>query len=231
MDWSLLHIFVFGTFWFYTLCAGLFVALVFLSEWEKGLWAFFSVAVFFLCLQFLGSADTNILYYIFHHPWTTLGLIACYFAGGVVYAPIKWYLYVHDNKHKLYERMISWLSVNGQENPVMTETGLPEIPANLTDGWLQELRHDRALQRYATMPSFYQLFSTIMLWMTYWPANATWTFLNDPIRRFFRFMTMRMRNIYISIAQRAYAGVPNWNGNGANNPRAAEMPVLRPDAH
>lgn len=47
--------------------------------------------------------------------------------------------------------------------------------------------------------------STIMTWMTFWPASMTWTMLNDPVRAAFRFIYAWLSRTLQDLSNRAFA--------------------------
>lgn len=50
----------------------------------------------------------------------------------------------------------------------------------------------------------------IILWMVYWPWSAIWTIINDPVRRFFDFVYMRISGLYQKISDRIFKDVISY---------------------
>lgn len=47
----------------------------------------------------------------------------------------------------------------------------------------------------------------LIAWMTYWPFSAVWTIINDPIKRFFKFLFGRLENVFQKMSDRMFADV------------------------
>ena len=53
--------------------------------------------------------------------------------------------------------------------------------------------------------------STILTWMTFWPASLAWTMLNDPVRAAFRHIYTWLSRTLQDISNRAFAEVANMS--------------------
>ena len=44
----------------------------------------------------------------------------------------------------------------------------------------------------------------IISWMTYWPISASWTIINDPIRRMYNSIFKRLDKVYVKISDKVF---------------------------
>lgn len=47
----------------------------------------------------------------------------------------------------------------------------------------------------------------IIAWMTYWPFSSLWTLINDPVKRFFKFMYSRFENLYQKMSDKMFTDI------------------------
>ncbi|GEM_PF-6496025 len=103
---------------------------------------------------------------------------------------------------------------NWQENE-NTRNGQSHLPDYLQKDWeafaaaapkkVQE-QNTRCLAVIASSirPQAREHKAQITLWMTYWPWSATWTVVNDPVRRAFRWSYQRVQDCYEWISGRVF---------------------------
>lgn len=60
----------------------------------------------------------------------------------------------------------------------------------------------QATRRLRPEPGEYK--SQITLWMTYWPWSMTWTVVNDPVKRAFKYTYERVQEVYTRITNRVF---------------------------
>jgi hypothetical protein len=87
-------IFLFGTFWFWTLLAVAFLAITTLSEMAEPGKATTIVVIVALLLQFFGKI--NVFGWLFHHPKEFLLFLFAYLLIGVVYSILKWISFIRQ---------------------------------------------------------------------------------------------------------------------------------------
>jgi len=213
----LYDVFLFGTFWFWAVLVFFAAAVIVLTEFEKGFFAFLTMLMGCAIFQLFGGTD--ILGYIWHNPIWAVVWVAAYFAGGVLYSLVRWRGYASDQREKYEDIKERWLVDKGQK-----ATAKMVIPPNLAAEWEKYLkdyqgRYGRCYVDGLEMtldeikagegPQFRNNKSRCMTWMTYWPFSAFWYLLNDPVRRVFRKAMNGLRGAYEAISRHAWQGVSN----------------------
>lgn len=197
-------VFLVGSFWFWLVLVGTFSLMIFLTECERGFWAFVVMLLTLAGLQ--AFTDANLLRLVWDHPIYLVVGVAAYFILGTVWSVVKWWLWCNDQRHKYDELKLEFLHRHGVK-------GVTVVPENLRELWRKEL--DSRANRYyeqknlVKKPEVLENKSRILNWMTYWPCSLVFTALNDPIRKLFRHIYYWLRSVYQSIADRAWHGVDN----------------------
>ena len=213
------EVLVFGTFWFWVVLGLFFAAVTTLAECEKAFLAFLTFIACCAVLQMFGNTD--ILGYIWHHPFALGGWVTGYFAGGVGWSLVKWRSYCHSHREKYDDLKEDWLiskKVKGKTLPtslfVEWEKYLKDastnaygkhftnVPVRLggLEMTLEEIKADEG-------PRFRNHKTRCLTWMTYWPCSFFWTMLNDPLRKLFKHAMSSLKNVYESIAKSSWQGV------------------------
>lgn len=184
-------------------CIWLFVAV----EYEKWGWATISVIATFALLGWLG--DFSIWNVAVNHPLLAVACAGGYVLLGIGWSFGKWYFFVLNMRDKHLEavaRLKGLLAHRGKAfaRDVNRRTGYEKPVAKEHKG-------------------------RILTWMIYWPWSLVWTILNDPIKKFFKYIFRKLQATYQRIADRAYAGVedlPPPPDNPPNN-EGAPAPGMR----
>lgn len=170
------------------------IALFFFVEFDRPIGGLFALGVGVGLLKLFGAID-GLFGAIFAHPgYAALGL-GVYLIGGVIWAVIKWTLFVIGRRERYNEARSKFLFGHGKD-----PNG--PMPDELKAEWAKDYRC-----RENNKPNVMNHKSTIMTWMGYWPWSAVWTIINDPIRRSFRFAYARIKTSLQRVADRVYANI------------------------
>lgn len=199
-----MDIFVFGGLWFWVMFAIVNIAILTWIELEKSGWATFATLCTILALNFVFKLP--IFDYVVHNPHMVLYVIGAYVLTGGVWAVIKWWFYVRNEKEKYDEFKHGFLA---RKNVISTT-----VPENLREEFLKALsdyNHSYSCgwdkQGIDLYPQVGKHKSRIYLWMTYWPWSMLWTLINDPIRKLFRMMYNGISDFMQLISDRTWADV------------------------
>jgi hypothetical protein len=195
---ALLALLEFGTLWFWFAALIPFLILIALVENERSGWAMFTVIATFVALVSLGNL--NWLDWIVHHPLTIIGAFVAYVLAGMGWGVAKWSFYVAKLAAKYETYKAEFISKHGA---LTDETVSNEIRKNrgynsneLTNrDFFKRIVGEKRLSR----PNLAANRGRIMFWMSYWPASAVWTLLNDPITHLYRIIYAKMIRVFEGI--------------------------------
>lgn len=203
----MLELFVVGSFWFWALIAAELILLFVFVEYENGIGATISLAVFAALLQWCGNVD--LLGYCVQHPITVLCAVVAYFLLGTVWGVIKWRIFVADRLEDYEELKADFLRSKGL--PVGTKV----VPVELRKEWkdrVDRTKDYRTGQTVADVPSARVHKAQIMRWMSLWVISIIWSFLNDFLKRAFQTIYKKIAAFLQRVAQNV------WNsGNVADD--------------
>lgn len=175
-----MELFIWGTFWFWTLIIVGFITVTYFVEKQRsnGWGALLTALALGVILFFFGSKEpiTNTVSYIVHHPFTVLALIAGYFVAGTVWSMVKWYFHL-----KKLQRLGQW--------PTKYEDTSVDF-------------RDRKQVPVAPVAKDHR--SDILMWMSWWPFSALWTLIDNPFRRVFEWIFNSLEGTFNSISQRVF---------------------------
>lgn len=176
-----MELFIWGTFWFWTLIIAGFITVTYFVEKERanGWGALLTALGLGVVLFFLGSRDpiSNGVLYMLHHPMNIILVLLGYFVVGTVWSVVKWFFFL-KRKVREFEDSTSDYKFN--------EDG------TLKDNYTPKAREHR---------------SSILLWMSWWPFSALWTLLNDPFRQAFEWIADVLEQTFDRMAASAFSGV------------------------
>lgn len=160
---------------FATLCAYLFVA------WK------------FMGLDWIGYAR--------EHTGQMLLIILGYFVAGLIWAVVKWVLYVIKMRSLYRELKCNFLKQKKVEGE--------EIPAEYKDAWKDffersKSRGYREESIPATAPRISDHKARFARWMTYWPMSMIWTVLADLVKDLFNAIFEAVKGGMQSISDKIY---------------------------
>jgi hypothetical protein len=190
-----LPIFLVGSVWFFALVGVVCIALLVAIETESPFWAALTLVGFCCAMHFFG--DFNAFGWALDNPFETLSYVGGYFAAGAFWSVCKWWFFVRNKRDKYNEVKYNFIRDN------KLKIGVKDVmPAENRKDFRTLLRHTDT-----SMPEARQNKSRIMTWMTYWPWSMVWTMINDPIKKLFRMLYLRMQRIYEKISESIWSGV------------------------
>ena len=184
------------SFWVLSFVA--FIALMAFVENKLGGWAIATVIFYLAMIHFFSSrgwTPVNILEYAQAH-WGEVFLgIASYFVVGTLWSILKWWSFVKGERRKYDEAVLK------REQ----ELGRPMAQ------WTEEELTDLFKYRYGTesieiRPKVDSHKEDIFLWIGFWPFSATWTIIDDPVRRICKAIYDLIRKQLQAISDNAWKG-------------------------
>lgn len=199
-------ILAFGGLWFWVTSAVFIIAMLAFIEYEKPITATLTVAAMIALLTMF--SDINPISWVAANWKLALEYIGIYLVVGVVWAVVKWGFFLM-NQRDYYEKLRAdfFASENdeaerrNQVNSRMKAGVLEEVALAPTTTITDENRkrfqdHIKSRTAYSANKKFppqpNDHKARILLWMGYWPFSATWTLINDPLKRFWRFAYQRI---------------------------------------
>jgi hypothetical protein len=183
---------VFGTFWFWVvIIAAYLIVGLFVEFGENGVGATITFLVSIFLFYKMGNA--YIITSWFKHPVELLLWCLAYIALGVGWTFVKWWLYATKQAEGFKETKAIFMRDFKITDNV--------IPPGLKDKFKQATKYFPG--GYTTIDyelDVSQHKDDIILWMTYWPASALFTTINDPIRRLFVRVYNQIANLLQHIA-------------------------------
>lgn len=206
----MLELLVLGTLWFWLVLGAQSIAIVAFVEAGYGRGATGTALVTGVVLV----AANGWWVPLKEHPWYALAALGGYVLVGVGYAVLKWWVYVRDRRVELDKRIKDTLGKSQSIEAWVAARQRPgyrsvEEDVGVKDFWATVERpsgYTTVCSRKA--PQAAQHKARIITWMSYWPWSATWTLVNDPVRRIFRTLYHEIAGQLQRIADRAWAGVP-----------------------
>lgn len=211
-------LFVLGGFWFWVSFIGLFFLVMAFSENDRYLLATISLGLFVW-----GVIAFNVITL----SLTSIAIILIVYAlCGVVWSFIKWFSYLRKRAEMYAAYKVRWSKTVGiagiTESTNMRETLNDEeyyiFREYLSQSYFIDYTNSRII------PTWKDKVDKLTGWMLFWPTSLFWTFLNDPLVRFFRWTVKRFGNWYDGIANKIFAGVgvsanedEEWKDSGRKN--------------
>lgn len=171
---------------------------------EYNRWGFASITLLgtFGVLALIWKID--VFKYIWHHPLSFVVLLLQYFVVGAIWSIIKWWHFVRRRRDLYDEAYHEYAKLHNQLRT-------PLSPSDKVDFIRFMSIHTPKYNHYGELPynrpTTRDHKSRIMTWMAYWPWSFIWTFINDPVKRIFKWMYRRLQAVYEGIVDRIYAGV------------------------
>jgi hypothetical protein len=187
-----LSLFIFGTFWFWTVSLIFLIIAVVFTEHESGIGALVTLTLYILYFQLL--AKINFLGWLFEKPANFFIAIGSYLIIGLIWSCVKWWLLVSHIAEKEKDRWADFLKKN--DLPENTKT----LPQRLFDDWSSSSFKYRK-------PEFSKNKDKITLWVTYWPLSMVYSLLRDFIIKVIRRIVLHFQKIYEKIANNAFKDI------------------------
>lgn len=153
-------------FWFWALILVEFGLLLWFVEEEWPLPSIVSFVIFILLLWWL--ADIPVWTWIKENPWNLLKYAGVYVIAGLGWSFFKYYFHLNKMKKHLVEIKDHWRADVTSDKP--------NFESYLKDrSYGQEFNFERSA-------------SKLLFWAMWWPPSLIWTVLNDPVRKFFKWL-------------------------------------------
>ena len=163
-------------FWVMSILA--FVSLIAMVENKMGGWSVFTILAYLGLLHWFSSRGwTPIDVFGFAHE--NLGGIlvgvASYFVLGTGWSVIKWWSYVKGQRRKYDEVVSKFLKRFGQDMSNWSHDQKVDFNSSFT--------HNYGEERIERRPKIEDHKEDVFIWIGFWPFSATWTIIDDPVRR------------------------------------------------
>jgi len=187
-------------------------------EYNQGGWATISLLAVLGILQWWARID--IIGAVQQEPLLAVAGIAGYLIAGTLWAFVKWWFYTKAERRKYDEFKAEWLK--GTERIYADKDhgpfkDVPHMSMLLPDGtWSDEMKGLFAQAvasewdpRIEIHPQVTRHKQQIYLWLCYWPWSLTWTLIDDPVRRAFRWIYGEIRQSLQRVSDDVWADTKN----------------------
>lgn len=192
------EIFVFGSFWFWTLLVAEFLLLFVFVEFENGIGATISMLAFGACLQWLGNID--IIKFVAEHPLSAAGGAVAYFALGACWSAIKWWIYCNNLLTRYNEAKREWMDAHNIEGTILTDAQKVEWQSYINGPYV-----DKEFRKLPPLVRTHK--ANIMRWMSWWVISMIWSLINDFVKEIWRAIYKKIAAWFQRIADKVFAGV------------------------
>lgn len=137
---------------------------------------------------------------LFANPVLLIGCLAAYLVAGMIWSLIKWKSYLGGWRRETVDWVAEERSRYFKDNPNATEAGFQEMlgKSNRVSGKHGYYRYGgQGLQA----PKVRENLGLITGWAVYWVPSLIWTVIDDPIRRAFQWLVLRLGVVFESIRQ------------------------------
>lgn len=175
--------FVFASFWWWFLFGAFFLLEVLFVESDKPSAATLTMIIFAVMIVLFGDVSFT---WIRDNPGTIVAVIVGWFLAGTVWSVVKWYFFCLN----IRDKYLAWSADQS-------------TPPSASD-----VRYWAAKQDLIEFPpQAIQQKEQIITWMVYWPFSATWTLLNDPVRRLFNMIYRKISKALQEISDKVFKGI------------------------
>lgn len=175
-------IFGFGI-WFWTLVVLEFILLTWFVEQEWPAPSVLSVAVFVVLLWWL--ADIPIWTWIKENPKLLALYVLYYIIAGIIWSFIKFYFALNRMRGIVKDLKKNWKQDASQDQPTFKDYLSRQYPYKAMD----------------VNPENEGTISKLIFWSAFWPVSLFWTILNDPIRKFFKWL---VKDVFAGVYKKMY---------------------------
>ena len=209
-----------GSVGFWALAITVFLFLFFMVEFEKPAWATITLVLAFVALAVFGNFNLWLL--VKQNPMQA-GLVGVlYFVAGAVWSVAKWWFFVRERRSNYRELRADFM----RRHSLAEEA---QIPDNLLADWRQSVEQPHPYRggngKEVAKPLIREHKGRITMWMTYWPWSMTWTMINDPVKKLWRWIYLQLQGWYEAIANSIYKGTEN---DLRPIPKASDEPEVIP---
>lgn len=183
---------LFGGIIFWAVVAIFFAILTAFVENNSGRGATFTlIGALFLFGLF---SDLDILGWISANPWTLLVYVASYFAVGVIWMTVKWWLYCLARAEEAEAIKDKYLADKSLQNGSIPDRKDFEKTVCLSSDY-----HDTTFPPKAVRHA-----NDIIRWGCYWPFSLFWTVVGDILLRLWRFIYFQISHVLQAISNRMF---------------------------
>lgn len=166
---------------------------------HSGFLATFVAIVTFLALWLFGSF--SVFSWTYHNPRSMLIYLGCYFAGGVIWSFIKWYIFNSKLRRKFEEIKQEFLNSNEITADQMTE----DQSRRWTEGDRREFAYSIGNRDGSIIPKASTHKGLLTMWMTYWPISLIKTLLRDAVHELWETIFAWFHGVLQSVSDRKFA--------------------------
>lgn len=185
---------LFGGLWFWLTSAAAAIILLVFIENEKPVCSTFTFLAFLAFVTVF--SNVNPFTWAAEHFVLFLEYLAAYLAVGVGWSVAKWvffFLNRRDQYEVLRAEYLKRKKLEAVRNSDDFKTWL----------WNNDTYHVGKRGEFPPLPQSNK--SRIILWMAYWPWSATWTLINDPLKRFWRLAYQSIAGLMADLSKAAFA--------------------------
>lgn len=190
----------YGTIWFWLATIIPFLFLILFVETESAGGAIFTIIATFAAFVAFGNKD--IIPWIAAHPLTILEYAGVYIAAGIVWGFVKWVFYVLRTRDQYEKFRKTWIAENGD---IDGDTYVDRLGSKSHTTTRREMFQKVARSHGVLPPKADHNKGRIIFWMSYWPASAIWTLINDPITRLWKFVYNRLGALFEHISKAMFS--------------------------
>lgn len=187
--------FLAGTVAFWVIVVLSFIVMTYLLDFDNddethGTLITITFIVTVVLLGFVNKGPVNTFIHNLHFSGLIV-IIMFYIAIGIVWSFVKWYLFLLKRRDELIEREEKSKQFRGIDG----SSKVSSVPAR------------SAMIKREDIPLAKDNKSRIVLWISYWPWSAFWTLLNDPIRKFFNLIYVKISKLYQKISDSVFRDI------------------------
>ena len=161
-------------------------------------WAAFSIVCLLGVLNWAGYPVWST---IVTHPDTILYAVAGYLGIGTIWAVIRWYFYVKNEREKYDEFKKNWLKSQYLEPNAILE-------GETLKGFLRALDNEVCYHDLDIHPQVGKNKESIQIWIIHWPWSFCWTLIDDPIRKTVKAIYNGISNRLQAVSDKIWSGTP-----------------------
>lgn len=190
------EIFVFGTFWFWTLLVFEMFFLFAAIGNKKIFLSFFSLLVYFSLLGMFGNF--NLFKLIIDNPWNTCYCILGYLAIGATWSVYRWYVInknITNNYNEFIQDFLKTNAVSAVEN--LSEQQKSSLKENLKYEAYTAIDGE---WRIKSAPTVADNKSLIISWMSFWPISILIYLLAEIVIDVFKNIFNKLKKFYQKVS-------------------------------
>jgi hypothetical protein len=139
---------------------------------------------------------------------STLCAIVGYIVGGVAWAMPKWFFLLLDMRRRLVILRDNFLNAYGIEGT--------QVPDKLAEEYSNVIYDEHNFRKYGLRysikerrvipPKFSENRDQVLVWMCFWPWNALWTIIENPVKWIFEAVLDALQSLFQKISDILFSG-------------------------